>query len=166
MPLFKKQESKQPEGDQDAAPGASVLEEGPLYARWYILRRLDEELERARRYRRPVAVIMVAAAPPIPGERLSEPALRAAVETAKKVARSIDLLGWYGDDCFLTIMPETSQADAEAAVSRWRNEMWMRSRALGGQKWRVAALQSSDQYETAEQFVQAVKEQLTLQEAA
>lgn len=165
MPLFKKQKDA-PERGTASLAGEAVLKEGPLYARWYILRRLDEELERARRYGRPVAVIMIAAAPPIPGEPRNEPALQAAVETAQNVARSIDLLGWYGDDSFLTIMPETTQAHAEAAVSRWRNEMWLRSRALGGQKWRVAALESSDQYETAEQFIGAVRERLALEEAA
>jgi GGDEF domain-containing protein len=169
MPLFKKSAkpdvsvSSQPE---PAPVNERVLKEGPLYARWYILHRLEEEMERARRYDRPVAVIMVATAPPIPGEARNAPALEAAVETAQAMARSIDLLGWYSGDSFLTIMPETTQADAEAAVSRWRNEMWLRSRAFGGQKWRVAALASSDQFASAEQFAQAVKEHLAVQEAA
>ncbi|MGB2694201.1 MAG: hypothetical protein WBD55_03320 [Dehalococcoidia bacterium] len=165
MPLFKKSQKTDPE-----APGAptaqAILKEGPLYARWYILYRLEEEMERARRYNRPVAIIMVAAGTPLPVQPANDQALQAAVETAKAMARSIDLLGWYSKDSFLTIMPETSQADAEAAVSRWRNEMWLRSRALGGQKWRVAALQSSDQFETAEQFARAVREHLALEDAA
>lgn len=155
MRLFKKPEAE-PE-TQQATPGPELLTDGPLFASWYLVYRLDEEIERARRYGRPLAVAQ-ALTPSLSGVREDMEALAAATEAAQTVARSTDLLGWIGEDYMLMIMPETTEIDAEAAVSRWQNEMWLRSRSLGGHKWHIKALPDPVQFESAAQFLEATTE--------
>ena len=97
---------------------------------------------------------------------MSAEALAAATEAAQIAARSTDLLGWLDGYSFLMIMPETTDVDAEAALSRWRSEMWLRSRSFGGQKWHIAILPSSVEFDSAEQLIQSIPELLTQREAA
>jgi len=164
--LFKRSEHEAEAVPQPRAAGAEALKEGPLFARWYAVYRLEEEMERARRYERPLAIAVATAPTVFVGERLSPELLHAATEAAQAAARSTDLLGWLSSDSFLMIMPETSPPDAEAAVSRWRNEMWLRSRRLGGQKWHIAALPSPIPFDSAEQFIRSIPEMLAEKEAA
>ena len=164
--LFKKSEQELEPAPQLVPPGGQVLKEGPLLATWYILYRLEEEAERARRYGRPLSVAVAAAPTMFVGDRLSPEALTAAIEAAQAAARSTDLLGWLAEDSFLMVMPETPQVDAEAAVSRWRNEMWLRSRSLGGQKWHIAVLPSPVGFDSAEAFVESIPDMLAQKEAA
>ena len=164
--LFNKSEPDLKIVPQPAAPGPETLREGPLFAGWYLQYRLGEEMERARRYGRPLAVAIADAPALLPGERLSAEALAAATEAAQIAARSTDLLGWLDGYSFLMIMPETTDVDAEAALSRWRSEMWLRSRSFGGQKWNIAILPSPVEFDSAEQLIESIPELLTQREAA
>ena len=146
--------------------GPELLKEGPFFARWYITYRLEEETERARRYGRPLALAVALAPRQFVVEQRRADVLAAATEAAQASARSTDLLGWLDGESFLMIMPETTPADAEAAVVRWRNEMWLRSRRLGGQKWSIAVLPSPVEFESAEQFTQSIPQMLEQREAA
>jgi hypothetical protein len=114
----------------------TLLNDGKLLAQWYMLYRLEEEVERARRYGRPLAVV-VATPALLPGEQLSEQLSDAGIEAALKVVRKTDLLGRLDAGGLLMIMPETSLQGAEAAASRWRSELFLRTRWAGGQKWLV-----------------------------
>ena len=136
------------------ARNAAVLTDGVLLAEWYILRRPDEELERARRYDRPLSVV-VAEPQLIPGERATALELEVAAAAARAAARSTDLLGWLGSDRILMIMPETSPLHARSAVFRWRNDMALKSRYIGGHAWRSKAIESPCSFETAEELLRA-----------
>ena len=170
MRLFKNSQPEreggpQPEQETARQPyGPETLREGPLLARWYMLLRLKEEMERARRYDRPLSILTAVPAL-LPGEQLSPEAFAAATEAALRAARSTDLLGWLDNDSILVIMPETSQAAAEAVVFRWRNEMWLCSRGVYGKKWKIIALDPAG-LETAEAFIEAATQQLASEDAA
>lgn len=141
---------------QEAAHrGPESLKDRGLLARWFIIHRLGEEMLRAGRYGRPMAV-MVARPSLLPGEQVSEEALARAAAALSDVARRSDLAGWLDDHTVLAIMPETERRGALAAAYRWLNEMWLRSRGAGGQKWNVAALACPDDFATTDQFCQAV----------
>ena len=134
--------------------GPEVIRDGTLLARWYIVHRLDEELNKARRYGRPLS-IAVARPKLLPGERLSPEAVTAATEAARVMSRSTDLFGWLGPQSFLIIMPETDDANAKVALSRWRDDILMRSRSHGGQNWDILAMDNC-QAETADELLRAV----------
>lgn len=163
MRLFKKPEVDPPA--QPVAIGPDLLKDGPLFASWYLVYRLAEEMDRARRYGRPLAVAQ-AVTPSLSTVRQDPEALAAATEAAQTAARSTDLLGWLGDDRILMVMPETTETDAEVAVSRWQNEMWLRSRKFGGLKWHITALPDPIGFDSAAQFIEQVTEESTQRKAA
>jgi hypothetical protein len=135
----------EPDTASDGLSGPHLLEENGLLARWYIELRLAEESERARRYVRPLAAL--AASPSVlPGERLPEEARLQAAEAAKAAARTTDLVGWTGDDRILVVMPETDAESARIAAARWRDEIWLRSRSSGGQKWDIVTFDHGEKF--------------------
>lgn len=148
MRLFGKQPNEHPL-EAAIAPGAEVLYDRGILAHWYIEYRLAQEVDRARRYRRPLAV-MVAMPALLPGERLAPGAAEIAAEAARKAARTTDLVGWANDGQILILMPETKPDDARIGVSRLRDEMWRHARAHGGQKWEVVALNDPNEFGTVE----------------
>jgi hypothetical protein len=134
-----------------AEDGPRLLFDRGIFSRWYVLYRMIEEIDRAGRYDRPLAV-MVAKPTLLPGERLAPDGRTAAAEAASRTARSTDLVGWLSDDSILIVMPETPQADARTAVNRWQSEMWLHSRTRGGQKWSVVVLDQLEDFATLERF--------------
>lgn len=180
IPLFKRRVSKQPasESENEQTPRLEeagkpeeppvehpeALRQGALLARWYVLYRLEGELARARRYSRPLSVL-IGEPVLLPGERVTAGESDAGATAAQAAARSTDLVGWLDEDRYIIVMPETVESDAEVAVFRWRNQMWLRSRHLGGRKWRIAAIENSVRYETAQQLIEAAGE-LTQSSAA
>ena len=140
--LFGKRTSTEHEEEVQPQPlpvtGPALLREGPLLAPWYMVHRLEEEMERARRYGRPLAIVIAAPAL-LPGEAPDADVVEAATAAALKVARTTDLAGWLENSGLLIIMPETSLEGAEAAASRWRSELYLRTRSVGGKKWAVQA---------------------------
>ncbi len=128
------------DGDLDEAPDRLLLlHDGRLLAKWFIEYRLKQEVDRAKRYDRPLSVL-VAVPTMLLNERLTDAALDAAVSAAVLAARETDLVGWIGEDRIMVIMPETNGDRAKIAMSRWRDEMWLRSRGVGGQKWQLTVL--------------------------
>lgn len=104
IPFFgRRKESPEPESQ---APGPELLQDGPIYAQWYVHHRLEEEVRRARRYHRPLS-ILVAKPRVLPGELAPALSVDVAAEAARSVSRSTDLLGWLSKDSILIIMPET-----------------------------------------------------------
>jgi hypothetical protein len=139
--------------------------DGVLYAHWYIMRRLDEELVRARRYQRPLAVA-VGAPMLLPGEQPTALVLEVAAAAARAAARSSDLLGWLGSVSILMIMPETPPGGARVAVFRWREDMRIRSQSVGGRMWQVVLFEDGGNLESADQLLRAATERLGGGEAA
>lgn len=80
-----------------------------LHTEWYFRLRVDEEIARAKRYRQPFAVIMVAA-----GQRQVLDAVRI---TMKQWLREVDYAGDLGEVLVLCL-PNTDRAAAESVVQR------------------------------------------------
>jgi len=116
--------------------GPELLLDGEIFARWYMEMRFEEEVERSHRYDRPLSVL-VASPTVLAGETPAAKAVRAAAVAARRAARTIDLVGWIDQQTILMLLPETTREEARAAASRWRNEMYSRSRSDGGQKWEI-----------------------------
>jgi len=70
-------------------------------------------------------------------ERAGAECIAMAAEAARGAARAMDLVGWLDERTVLMVLPDTTGEQARAAASRWRSEMWMHSRACGGQKWEI-----------------------------
>jgi hypothetical protein len=86
MRLFKRAEES---GAENAPSGEalSVLRDRALLAEWYMLHRLDEELERSRCDDRPLSVL-VGAPMLLPGEQLSSAEIEVAAAAARAAVRS------------------------------------------------------------------------------
>jgi hypothetical protein len=138
-----------------SADGPKLLFDRGILARWFIHYRLIEEIDRASRYARPIAV-MVARPELLPGERLTSDARTAASTAAARAARNTDLVGWLSDESILIVMPETSPNDARAAVHRVQSEMWLHSNTRGGRKWQVIILDQLDEFSTLERFQESL----------
>lgn len=148
--LFRRSgQEQQPANSEPAPPGPDMLRTGLLLSPWFIEYRLQEEIERARRYGRPLA-IMMASPELLPGEYLTPEARDAGAEAALQAARGSDLVGWWsgGDGHILIIMPETMADVAKVGASRWRDEMWLRGRAVKGPKWDIALLHDPDEFKS------------------
>jgi len=137
-----------PASNKQSGHPLNLLFDGPVLASWYTQYILEREVDRARRYGRPLSVVM-ATPELLPGERLPREAYDNAVRAAADTARATDLVGRTDEGYLLMIMPETEPHDARTAASRWLDEMWRRSRAAGGKKWHIEAL---DEIESIEQL--------------
>jgi hypothetical protein len=156
MPLFSRKSAEEPrssdnEGlsDGDLKKRDELRDRGLLSA-WFMRYRLEQEVERALRYGRPLA-IMMAQPELLVGERLARAAHAAAAEAALAVARSTDLVGWADDGIsIMIVMPETDPDRARIGTGRVRDEIWMRGRAVNGPKWNFVLLHDPDEFKSRE----------------
>jgi len=128
-----------------------LLDEG-LCAEWYVLYRLNEEVERAKRYDRALSVLL-ARPRLIDGEPLSLGAKQAAAAAAQLVCRSVDIVGWLGSEHVLVVLPETTSGQADFAAKRLADQLWMRSRHIGGQRWEITRVDHPLAFETVSEFI-------------
>jgi hypothetical protein len=130
MPLFK----KQPATKQEPAPGVA-----PPAVADNLLQALDDEIWRARRYERPLSVIVLTPRL-LPAERLSPVEAAFAIKTVREVLRRSDNIDWVDGAYVVGILPETDSDRARAAAYRARTEL--ERRAAGDRRitWRVASL--------------------------
>lgn len=119
--------------------GPDLLLDRGILAAWFVHFRLEQEIERACRYDRPLAVLR-ARLRSLDGEPPDARALAVAAEALRTASRTTDLVGWDGPDAILIVMPETIQETARVAASRLRSDVWMCTRALGGQRWDIELL--------------------------
>ncbi len=155
---------RQPEPCVHPAPSIDLLVDRGAYAPWYMTQRLDQEAARARRYGCPLTLL---AATPLllAGEELTERALASAVGAARRAARECDLIGWSDDGRLLLLMPETPASDAHVAATRLRDDMYLQSRAHGGQKWIVAILDEVGDFADVRRVAEALREKFELERA-
>lgn len=96
-----------------------------LYARNYELRRLREEWLRARRYAEPLSCLFIdidrfKSLNDRYGHPFGDRVLKNISQAIKKGLRSTDILGRYGGDEFLAILPQTEARRAYQAAERVR----------------------------------------------
>jgi GGDEF domain-containing protein len=85
-----------------------------LFAQWYVTLRCDEECQRATRYQRPLALLLVES-------DVRDGALRSNDEITgwlHRQLRATDLAGYLGNARYLVLMPETKPTQAKRAIKR------------------------------------------------
>jgi hypothetical protein len=151
MPLFRDKRESEQAPEQPAAtpppqPGVHLLYEGPILASWFVLYRLDQEVERAKRYGSCLS-ILVAEPQLIANERVGDAQRLAAAAASKKSARSVDLVGWLDHRRIIVVLPEADAASARFAASRLRDEIWILSHSQGNQKWDITMVDDLSEIE-------------------
>jgi diguanylate cyclase (GGDEF)-like protein len=96
-----------------------------LYNRSYLDERLKREVERARRYRRQVSFVIVDVdglqrINADHGHQAGDDTLRSVATVLLSETRSTDVVGRYGAEEFLLILPETEATDAAVLAERIR----------------------------------------------
>lgn len=153
-------------GDSPPDPvGEEVLRDGPLFARWFMVYELQKEMERSRRYERPLSVMVLVPTPTL-GHRPTDEAMLRAAQAAQHSARSTDIIGWLPGGGVMVVMPETDKDGAASAIYRWRNEMYTSTMQMGAVRWQVATHVNPVDYESAEDLLDAVMAQLVPADAA
>ncbi len=89
----------------------------------YFKERLEHELIRSRRYKRPMSIAVVdvmgvARISEVSGRSAGDSALIATAEYLRNNIRACDVLARYSGDAFTIIMPETGAVEAEALMGR------------------------------------------------
>ena len=97
-----------------------------LYKRDYLLTRLHQECQRSKRYRHPVAFLLIdidnfGAWNDCASAGEGDSLLQEIASTILGIMREIDLIGRFGDDEFGVLLPETSLEDALVAAERVRH---------------------------------------------
>ncbi len=99
-----------------------------LYTRWFYQQRLDEEFEKAERYLFPLAIIMA----DIDhfkhvndqfGHSKGDEVLRSIAVIFRRICRRIDIIGRYGGEEFIVILPNTTSDSAFQIAERLRSEV-------------------------------------------
>jgi two-component system cell cycle response regulator len=107
--------------------------------------RLTEELERARRYRLPLSVVLCdfdhfKEINDTHGHLAGDAVLREGADVLRRCLRSTDLLGRYGGEEFLAVLPQVDLAGARMAAERLRLGLEKHTvRLAGGGEVRVTA---------------------------
>lgn len=155
--LSLRRDANEPDDDPSSA-GPHLFHDRGLLSGWFLAYRLDEEVQRAQRYGRPLAV-MLATPQLLVGENVPDAAMAAAIEAAHATARNTDLVGFSPDgQSILIVMAETSAEDAQVAASRWQSEMWLRGRTVSGPKWEITLTHGADDFPNQEVLAEAIRQ--------
>ncbi len=99
-----------------------------LYNRRFTSASLDTELKKHQRYGEPLSVIIMDAdhfkeVNDRYGHSAGDAALKAIADACNSSVRDIDVVGRFGGEEFIVLLPHTSAADAEIVAERIRNTM-------------------------------------------
>ena len=114
--------------EEEVAAGLNILDpETGTYNRYYFLRRLSEELSRAKRHERPLTLALMGIenldVTPEMNPRLRKEALRRVGLFLKQYLRNEDLVARYEDDTFALLLPDTSGSEAEQMLQALHAKM-------------------------------------------
>lgn len=96
-----------------------------VHVRRHLLEKLDEELRRAERYKYPIASLFVdvdnfKAFNEAHGHGVGDDVLRRIAQVTRSSVRETDIVGRYGGDEFLVMLPHANARDAFSAAERIR----------------------------------------------
>ena len=116
-----------------------------LFVRRYIMHKGKEEYRRSRRYNTPLTLIMCdidhfKSVNDTHGHPVGDAVIRAVAKALSRGLRDVDVVGRYGGEEFLLLLPQTSAQDAGVAAERLREEIERLSVPIeGGEPLRVTA---------------------------
>ncbi len=96
-----------------------------LYTRWYYTQRLNEEFDKSQRLNTSLSVIMAdidnfKSVNDNYGHKEGDEVLKVVATTMKQQTRNYDIVGRYGGEEFIIILPNTSAMDAKIIAERMR----------------------------------------------
>ena len=99
-----------------------------LYNRRHFMERAESEFERSRRYQRELSVLLLDAdhfkhINDDHGHETGDRVLRVLASTCRQSLRQLDVIGRYGGEEFVVLLPETSAALAAETAERLRREI-------------------------------------------
>lgn len=94
-----------------------------LFNHEHIFQRTEEEVEKARRHRRKLSVMMIdidhfKKVNDTWGHQVGDEVIRGVSACLKKSVRKIDVIGRYGGEEFLVILPETAPDETDSLIGR------------------------------------------------
>lgn len=136
-----------------------------------VMRRLEEEIERSRRYQRPLSLVILDLdhfkhVNDNHGHSTGDQVLIATADAMDGVIRDLDMVGRMGGEEFAVILPETDLAGGHTMADRMRLEIGRRTHeAPGGGSFRVTASLGVATMEpgssaTLKEFIQSADEAL------
>jgi len=99
-----------------------------LYNRRYLMKRLNEEIERAKRYSRPLSLLMIDIDlfkhyNDTHGHQQGDELLKALAGVFKSLIRNVDFVARFGGEEFVVVMPETDKNKGLQLAERLRTEV-------------------------------------------
>ena len=112
--------------------------------RRHFLEKSHEELVRAKRYNAPVSFIIIdldhfKQINDVYGHQAGDAVLQSSVSVFRNILRSCDILGRYGGEEFVVLMPETLPEDAMHLAERLRHHLEKHVVEYSGQTFHVTA---------------------------
>lgn len=138
--------------------GNAAAERGPDSAssalpRADFMRHLDDEVWRAGRYERPLAIVCLAPRM-LADERLTAGERTMAIDALRACLRRSDVVGEAGDSVFVAVLPETAEAAGAAVAFRLRSELSLRSAGRRQINWHMSSTMHSGE-QTGDQLLLA-----------
>ena len=132
-----------------------------LFSRTYVLRRLDEEMERAQRRRSSLVVAMIDIddfkhVNDTYGHQAGDEVLRRVSFCLKNNIRLYDSIGRYGGEEFLLLQPELHESEAAASIERLREKVFADRLSVNGSDFRIgfsAGVCAWDYHVTLEELI-------------
>ena len=134
-----------------------------LHNRHKLQEALATELERARRYGRPLSIIMVdmddlKTINDTHGHPIGDEALRVVGQAIMRCIRKVDMGTRFGGDEFLVLLPEADEQEAATVAARVDNEIRSIDFAAGTLSASIGVAQWNDSYKEPEEFIHAADE--------
>ncbi len=115
-----------------------------LYNRWYVMEKIDSEMNRSLRHGCPVSVLMLdidhfKRVNDAFGHAAGDGVLRAVAQVLRDSCRVYDVPGRYGGEEFCVVLPETKTGNTTVVAERIRERMESSSFNVGGDSVVVTA---------------------------
>ncbi len=138
-----------------------------LYNRHKLQDSLETEVERAKRYSRPLSIIMIdmdklKVINDTSGHAAGDEALKLVARSIQRSIRKVDLGTRFGGDEFVVLLPEADREEAAAVAKRIREAILAVEFESGKLSVSMGVVQWHSGFETSKDFVHAVDEAMYL----